>query len=381
MTHSLIVFLLATVMALATVPAPQTQQKSPPQEEKAECGTTIPPEQIKAELARKTELARENSAPLALALHVENALYLPLTIHMVCDKYGIGGLSTEQLEAAMESLNQTWRPAYIQFFIYGEIDYSIQNDDFYIMPNVDARQDALRQVNNVPNTINIYFTHLQGIAGQARFTTETAQGILLDYSTMSGNSSGFFGLEVFAHEMGHYFDLYHTHATNFGVECPSGSNCSTTGDLLCDTPADPGLFNPVRVDGNCVYDNSAALPANCDNTPYKPSTRNLMSVARGTCRNEFTTDQINKAWQVLYSASNRKNLPDTGKFFVDPQASNSNTKCTASAPCKTVEKAMQAAQNGALIFLKARAHSASSISGKAVTIKRWGNEGLVTIRP
>ena len=44
-----------------------------------------------------------------------------------------------------------------------------------------------------------------------------------------------------SHELGHYFDLYHTHETSFGTECPSGSNCQSAGDMVCDTPADPNL--------------------------------------------------------------------------------------------------------------------------------------------
>ena len=380
MIHSLIAFLLATIMALALVPAPQTQKKSPPQAEKAECGTVMPPEQIKAELDRAAELTGKNTTGLALAPNTDDPLYLPLTIHMVRDDEGIGGQSSEQLEAAMQNLNQLWRPFGIQFFIYGEIDYSIQDRDFYILPNVDANQDALRQINSVPNTINVYFTNLQGnITGQARFTKDTAQGLLLDYTAMSGQGSGYYRLEVFAHEMGHYFDLYHTHETGGGIECPSGSNCDTAGDLICDTPADPKLDQPGFVDAlTCTYTNLAATPAGCTGV-YNPPVRNLMSYS--ICSNEFTPGQINKVWQVLTSNSKRKNLITSGKFYVDPAASNSNTNCTSSAPCRTVAKAVQAAQDGAFIFLRARVHSASSISGKAVTIKRWGTEGIVTIRP
>ena len=382
MIHSLTTFLLATIMALALVPAPQTQRKSPPQREKTGCGTVIPPEQLKAELARGAELTGKNTTRLALAPNMDNPLYLPLTIHMVCDDEGIGGQSSEQLEAVMQNLNQMWQPVGIQFFVYGEVDFSIHDRNFFIMPDDYAKQDALLQINVVPNTINVYFTNLQGAhTGQARFTTHKAQGILLDYLTMSGFGGTFYGLEVFAHEMGHYFDLYHTHETAFGVECPSGNNCSTAGDRLCDTPADPKLDPSRLVDNNCLYINLAATPAPCDNTPYQPSTRNLMSYTPGHCSNEFTPNQIGKVWQVLNSASNRKNLIDSGKFYVDPQASNSNTKCTASAPCRTVAKAVSAAQDGAFIYLKPGVHPVSEISGKKLTLKKWGEGGAAELRP
>lgn len=381
--HSLTAFLLATILALALVPAPQTRKKSPPAE-KTECGTVVTPEQLKAELAGTAESAGKTIAPLATAPPTDRPYYLPMTIHMVRDSAGINtGLSPEQLDAVMQNLNQTWRPLGIQFFIHGEIDYSIQDDGFFVLPNVGATQDALRRVNSVPNTINVYFTNLQDISGQARFTKDAAQGVLLDYSVMDRFPPGFFHLEVFAHELGHYFDLYHTHETMFGVECPRGNNCSSAGDRLCDTPADPGLFRPIRVDSNCAYDGSAAIPASCDQeTPYQPLTNNLMSVARRPCRNQFTPDQISKVLHVLRNVGNRKNLIGSGVRYVDRLASASNTKCTYDAPCRTLDKAVQAAQDGDSIFIKYGTYWAPSFGNKRLTLNKWGfepNVGVVLV--
>lgn len=62
------------------------------------------------------------------------------------------------------------------------------------------------------------------------------------------------------HELGHTFGLYHTFHDEFGLELANGSNCATTGDLLCDTPADPNvtlrsgcLFNYDGKDSNDDY--------------------------------------------------------------------------------------------------------------------------------
>ena len=377
--HSLTAFLLATLLALTLMAAPQSQRKPSPQREKTECGTVIPPEQIQAELARQNSLAL-TAAPSAPNLN--GAINLPLTIHMVCDSFGVGGFASPgELERAIEVLNQMWQPVGIQFFIYGGVDFSIHDDSFYYLANDVAKQDALRRINSVPNTINVYFTNLSDISGQARFTTSQAQGILLDYTAMSEYYSGIYKLEVFAHEMGHYFDLYHTHEEDFGIECPNGSNCSTAGDLLCDTPADPRLNQFGFVDAaTCTYTNQAATPAGCGGV-YNPPVRNLMSYANGHCRNEFTPGQIFKVWQVLQTASNRKPLIDSWKFYVDPLASSSNTKCTATAPCRTVAKAVQAAQDGAVIYLKPGVHSTSSLGGKNLTLQRWGTSGEAQLRP
>jgi hypothetical protein len=134
--NALTTFLLATILALAPLPAPQTQKKLPPQE-KTECGTVVTPEQIKAELTREAALTRGKSA--ALTAPVNAPYYLPLTIHMVLDSGNIQtGLSAEQLEKVMQNLNQMWRPVGIQFFIYGDIDDKIRNDDFFNLPNTEA---------------------------------------------------------------------------------------------------------------------------------------------------------------------------------------------------------------------------------------------------
>ena len=47
----------------------------------------------------------------------------------------------------------------------------------------------------------------------------------------------------FAHETGHFFGLPHTFNPDESqtTELADGSNCSTDGDKICDTPADPYL--------------------------------------------------------------------------------------------------------------------------------------------
>ena len=66
------------------------------------------------------------------------------------------------------------------------------------------------------------------------------------------NSCAYNGSTII-HEFGHYFSLFHTHGpTNSAIttELVDGSNCTTSGDELCDTPADPNLSGNVT---NCLY--------------------------------------------------------------------------------------------------------------------------------
>jgi hypothetical protein len=59
----------------------------------------------------------------------------------------------------------------------------------------------------------------------------------------------YYNTSVLSHEMGHCLGLYHTHhgtVTEEGdsFQCPelvNGSNSSTCGDYIADTPADPNI--------------------------------------------------------------------------------------------------------------------------------------------
>ncbi len=366
MIRSLATFFLVINLTLSMAPAPHAQEKAP-QGEKTECGTVVPPGQVQAELARGAFAALE-SPP------TDAPYFLPLTIHIVHSRDGLGGLTLPQLEVAMRDLNRMWQPAGIQFFIYGEIDH-INDDTHFFLPDDQAARDALRQVNVVANTINVYFTSMAGPCGQSTFTTNANQGILMNHFCAGSTDNP----STFAHEMGHYLDLYHTHETAFGVECPNGNNCSEAGDRLCDTAADPGLFTRVNI--HCAYDNLAATPMICDQTPYNPPTRNVMSYSTEACRNQLTGNQISKALRVLRDTANRRNLITSGARYVDPLSGASGGNCNYSSPCRTVAKAVQAAQDGDFIFLKPGVHEALSLGGKRVTLNRWGTAGLVEIAP
>ncbi len=374
----ILAFIIITIMLVASLnPAPQAQQKA---KKKQECGTVVPQGETGLQLVRK---ARTIAAAAAQAAPPTDAPYhLPLTIHIVRRSDGTGGLTLNQLTLAMRDLNRVWQPVGMQFFIYGGIDY-INDDAQFNVANVKADQDALRQINVVANTLNVYFTNLVDLCGQGSFTTDKFQGILMDIGcagVTSNNSS-------FAHEVGHYFDLFHTHETfpdamgnPTKIECPNGSNCASAGDLVCDTPADPNLDE--KVDDNCSYTGDDAPPAGCDTTAYNPAPRNLMSYSDKLCRDQISAGQSSKALQVLRDTANRRNLTISGARYVDPLASVNNADCSYNYPCHTVAKAMALALHGDFIFIKPGTYQAALPNDKRVSLTSWETGGgLVTIRP
>lgn len=79
-----------------------------------------------------------------------------------------------------------------------------------------------------------------------------------------------------SHEMGHSLGLLHTFESIFGFENINGSNASTTGDRVADTPADPYAFQglPCYVVANCTY--NGICPDSNNATNYAPPYTNLM---------------------------------------------------------------------------------------------------------
>jgi hypothetical protein len=338
-------------------------------ETKKDCGTVVSEKQRTAEQAR---LARGYNFTLAPLLN--RPYQLPLTIHIVRLDDGTGGFTLNSLQVAMQDLNRLWLPAGIQFYQRGAVDY-INNTFYFNLPPSEIARDNLRQINSVADTINVYFTNVNGLCGQSSFTTAEFQGVLIDNNCagLPANPS------TFAHEIGHYFDLYHTHDTTFGVECPSGNNCTTAGDLLCDTPADPDLNQETDVDTACTWTGSAATPMGCDMTNYAPSTRNMMSNSRKTCRDAFTGNQISKLLNILTTEANRSNLINTLTKYVAPDG-GLNTNCSYQTPCRTPSRALEVANPGNAIFLLSGSYPFGLLpTNKAVTMRKWNTDAGTVI--
>jgi hypothetical protein len=245
-----------------------------------DCGTFVTPEQAQLE----AQLDATNAYDLFRQATVVE-YYIPLTIHIVRRNDGTGGFTQAQLDIAMQDVAFMYQGSGLNFYQQGAIDY-IDDDAYY--NGGDWIINPLRQENPVPGTINIYFCPNFPYCGVSSFTTSFIQGILVN-NVCAGVSSN---PSTFAHEIGHYLDLYHTHETFFGQECPDGGNCLSTGDKLCDTPADPRLSGKVNT--LCEYIGSDIAPVLCSEPTYSPQTENLMSYSLKTCRDLFTPDQIDK---------------------------------------------------------------------------------------
>ena len=223
-------------------------------------------------------------------------VFVPLTVHIVRRSDGTGGITFNQLCQALDDLNLLLFPGMIEFYVQPPIDY-IDSDLFYEEIDTMEEIDMLRSTNVVPDTINVYFTpHLSmgegEFCGISSFTWSPVQGVVM-HNLCTGKP---WNPTTFPHEIGHYFDLLHTHETAYGDECVDGSNCTTAGDLLCDTPADPGL-NSQNVNDACIYVGNETDP--CHGDPYSPDPANLMSSADVLCREYVTPGGFARAEVTL----------------------------------------------------------------------------------
>ncbi len=202
--------------------------------------------------------------------------YVKTTFHIMRYSDGSGGLSSSLCQVQIDYLNNHVDETGLEF--------CISNIKIHDMTNPVVTYPNGPTIGYVQGTMNVYCTphidHTYGLCGYASYPTGTTfvvQNNCMDY-----------GDYTFSHEAGHYFGLPHTfEGTEDGSnpECVDGSNCSTAGDYICDTPADDnGGWS-----WNCAYIGGGVDV--CNGTPYAPSSENIMSYAPDACTTELTSEQ------------------------------------------------------------------------------------------
>lgn len=273
------------------------------------CGTKILPEQ--AENLNRLH-SRQRSA--VTQINHDEITFIPIKAHIVRRNDGTGGLTEIQLEAAIENLNTRFEYANMKFFLYEGVNL-INNSRHYDFSWWN--EDELAAPNDVANVINIYFVNTiehGTICGYA-YLPGYYDRILMAYEcTIDGN--------VLAHEVGHYFNLYHTHGKSSGFgftdELVDGSNCETAGDDVCDTPADPGLGS-FNVNSQCTYTGSAT---DSNGHRFVPQVRNIMSYSPIHCADLFTEGQYIRMTHALVEYRNYLNTYTEPIIITDPPVVN-----------------------------------------------------------
>lgn len=231
--------------------------------------------------------SNKQQTPLTQALPGSTATaYVPLRIHIIRRSDGSGDLAVPVLNDALAALNRQYlqQNVGVQFYLSGNGPHFIDSDTFYTgqMP-MEAAMDS----SDVSNALNLYFySSGEPYSGYAYYPDDgKIQTRVILRLGENFVSSRHLGEVLMSHELGHSFNLIHP----FGVWAEGhtdelvtrgvGSNCDRTGDLLCDTPADPygypgGSFTGYDAN-NCTYYAGDVRDANGD--LYTPDATNIMS--------------------------------------------------------------------------------------------------------
>lgn len=208
-----------------------------------------------------------------------------IAAHIIRSNNGTSGISDAAVIDAIETMNEQYAAAQIEFELCGEIRYI---DDNTYLETTASEGNALVPKYNIDNVINIYFIPkvLNSSGTQICGNATLPSGNVNLRRIFMANSCAING-STLSHEMGHFFGLLHTHSTTGGVEYVQRINCYDRGDGFCDTPADPEL-DATNVE-NCSYIGTKNDP---QGNRYMPDPSNFMSYSPKSCRVFFSPEQI-----------------------------------------------------------------------------------------
>lgn len=213
---------------------------------------------------------------------------IPVRICIVRDNAGVTTLDTSLLRKGLVYMNKLFAGSGLEFYVCGTYNY-INNTTYYNVDNTEY--EALNNTYGTANVINMYLVNsINHLGSSAQGVAPTPGGS--SWVMMRNNAD----TTVYAHEMGHFFGLLHTHGYSNTVrsgEFVDGSNCRESGDYMCDTPADPmlsiAIVNGANVNAQCLYFGNLK---DGHNQVYVPDATNIMSYAPHKCVSHFSAEQL-----------------------------------------------------------------------------------------
>lgn len=219
-----------------------------------------------------------------------------IVTHIFSDSLGNFNITAGDVTAAVAQMNKYFAPICVSFEVC-EFQYhpNFQHDTL----DNPTETAEIQKLHHEDYRINLYLVEWYDENGPVHcgfcngsINDAFTGGIVIKKGCFSG--------DVLAHEMGHFFSLGHTFEGN-GAENVDGSNCTTEGDGLCDTPADPftdGDPMDQYIDDDCRFI-FGGVDANGDY--YNPDLGNIMSYYE-CAKCGFTWEQLNKMAQAYLNA-------------------------------------------------------------------------------
>jgi hypothetical protein len=252
-----------------------------------ECGTSVPDDYVYTPGEDKSDsLLAANDKIHSVPELIKPNINLSITAYVIGDT-----LLQTTIEEAIDSMNYFFKPSGISFALC-HLEY-IDDPGLSVIIN-GANEQLITNSYSIENTLNVYIVD--------SLVTDNKEVCGYAYLPVAGEKNDFIFISKrcmipknLTHQTGHSFGLLHTHETEFGSEFTDGTNCATTGDLICDTKASPDLSSLINT--NCEY---TALLLDPTGNYYWPSVSNLMSSSKYKCLCMFTAEQIQRIIETYY---------------------------------------------------------------------------------
>jgi len=217
-----------------------------------------------------------------------NCYYINIFFHIVRNTNRTGGQNIQVLSVIMNNLANVFSSQNVAFVNIGNDEV---RNDVYMTDFSEAKYSRLISQNVRSNALNVYllddYTYN---SGKANGIPGTALVIGGSYLTPEGVTEFLVPSLVPTHEVGHCLGLYHTFETFNGFELVDGSNCTTAGDLICDTNASDSRYN-FKENTQCAW---TVNFTDLNGQPFNPDPHNIMAYVRPSCMQSFTNGQGNR---------------------------------------------------------------------------------------
>jgi hypothetical protein len=222
----------------------------------------------------------------AITTHVR----IPIKVHVIKNIKGTAGVNQNNIYSSVDMANTYFKTVGIQFFV-DTIDYV--NDYNYSFITYNYLKKELLVKYATYNRLNLFLVDSIKLGSVITYgftyfpDVPDSNYIYLDKSYLSGNS--------LTTMLGHFMGLLSTHETAGGKEQADEKNCAKSGDFICDTYADPDLFNQV-ID-SCKY---IGFMRDDIGKYYVPSVANIMSNSPDRCKCILTPLQYRRIYYYYF---------------------------------------------------------------------------------
>ena len=262
--------------------------------------------------------------------------YLPIKFHIISETDGTNGVRESRILDQLAALNEDFLPMDIQFYLkdcsFNYIDNStvFENHEVTIGTIMKANKDNNAINVFVPETADRSSSNLGRTLGYYLKVAITNTGVF-DSDWMVVRKSEISASSItLTHELGHFFTLAHPHRgwdrepydsekhgnpvqasspnTNpaIATELQDGSNCTTAGDLLCDTPPD---YNFGISWNNCDYDAGTQDPMG---TVVNPEERLYMGYFNFCSSDDYFFSPMQQAAMIASLSSSERDYIRNG---------------------------------------------------------------------